>query len=708
MKTILMFRWPWGLASLVIVFAMTLAFDSMTPLQYRARGQMLLVQNVTGASGMDQVFAWRLYFSNVALARLGTLPATGQKAHTHLNAWLEGAENRPEHLPEVDEAAAEKLQALTPSHILSLVSVTPDTENVAVEINGWHEDEAFIHYVVQAVLEGLIDTLVDHELAMVNTEGVEQIILSTQNGINDVEREISSIYSEGMEKGLMPKDISRTLDRIEELNRTIEETRLAIIEVEQRVNTYQAILTSPDRLTGKMPVPLTLVDELLRKELLLDDYRRKYTEENPKLKKLVREIEGLRQTIEQVKQDPDRFGLVGRQFDRGWQTENVELAVATESARKAAYLARLETLESQRKALEEKIAASDTDDNTIRLRILEKRREALRTLLEDLNRRVEQGRWVREGLLKKDPAFTKVEKVNAATGRAAPNSSLVYVLALLVGLFAGAAVMYFMENMDTTIHSVENAETIAAARVLGEIPFFSADPFIFPENPTTRTANVFSLLRNHLRYSDTNHPEKAFAVTSPRPGDGKSFVAVNLAISFAQEGNRTVLVDCDLRHPDKNVYQEALLVQAHQQHGLIHMLENPDILPENILSATEITELVVVGAGGVAHNPPRLLRSEAFANLLKMLQEQFDVVILDTPPVIAVVDAGVIAEQVRGVLVVARWGITRNHELKGAVERVRHVRGRVLGIALNQSPSAEPDYYYYMHSEADVPVAVQA
>jgi capsular exopolysaccharide synthesis family protein len=705
--TIVQYRWwPWGIGSIIIVVVVTASFAITTPPLYKARGQMFLVQSITGSSGMDQLFSWKVYFSNIALARLGSLQNTGIRAETRLKSWLDGTQPPPEDFPELTPALKEKLAKITAPELLSSVSITPDNENVAVEVSAWGDDRAFIRYTTQAVLEGLIDTLVEHELASVNTGELQRIIDETQKDLQVVEQKIAASYTKDISEGLIPRDIRETLDRIDELNRSIEEAKLELIEVGQRISTYQSILSTPSRLTGEATVPLTLADELLRKELLLDEYKRKYTDENPKMKKLNREIESLRATIDSVKQNPERYGVAEAKAEASWQGQNIAIAVATEQAHRAALIARMANLQEQLAKTQSQTVTEDSGNKAIEIRKLDRQRDALRSFLEELNRRVEQSRRVQEGLEKRDPTFTKVEEIPVTISDAKAPGLIAYItLAIIVGLIAAIAVMYWVENMDPTVHSSEGAETSARSRILGEIPFFNVDPFIFPENPATHTANVFSLLRNHLRYSDTNHPEKAIVVTSPRPDDGKSFVAVNLAISFAQEGNRTILVDCDLRHPHKEVYKEALLLQSQPQSGLLAILENPEIPLENAVTATEAPELVVLEAGGVANNPPRLLRSEAFTNLLKKLQEQFDVVILDTPPVIPVVDASVIAELARGVLLVARWRVTRSRELSSAAERIRHVRGKVLGIALNWSPRSEPDYYYYHHDEAAAPKA---
>ncbi|MBN1809468.1 MAG: polysaccharide biosynthesis tyrosine autokinase [Planctomycetes bacterium] len=704
--TILRYRWPWGLASFLIVLIVTAVLLVFTPEQHRASGQMVLVQNVTGITGMDQLFSWRVYFSNIAISRLGSMSRTGMRAHAHLNSWITDPASRPPTLPELPQETAQALASLSSNALLGMVSVTPDTENVAVQVDAWGQDRVLIAYVAQAVLEGLIDTLIEHEKTAVNTSELERIILSTQNELNTIDKETSSIYSRGIEQGLIPEDISRALDKLEEINRQIEEARFEIIETDNRVRIYQSVLTNPEQLTGEFTLPPSLTEELMAKELLLDEYKRKYTPENPKYKKLVRELETLRETIRQVKKDPQRYGISGTPVQLSWQFQNLGLSVASERAKKAALEARIENLLQQRINLEKAIASSDIKNDTIRLRMLDKRREALRSLLNDLNRRLEQARWVQEGLDKHDPNFTKVEQIPVSVSHADAPRAAVIVVALLLGLAAAAFAMHWIEATDPTIHGTEATENLAKAPVLADIPFFNADPFIFPENPSTRTANVFSHLRNHLRYSSTNHPEKAVVVTSPRPGDGKTFVAVNLAISFAQEGNSTVLMDCDLRHARKDVYREALLLQGTDNMGLLPYFENPQIPLENILAATEMPELVVIPAGGVAHNPPRLLRSQAFTSLLATLEEHFDVVIIDTPPVIPVVDAGVIAEQARGVLVVAKWGVTRNRELSTTVERVRHVRGTILGMALNWSPKGQPDYYYYaQNTSTPIPAA---
>ena len=175
------------------------------------------------------------------------------------------------------------------------------------------------------------------------------------------------------------------------------------------------------------------------------------------MKKLVREIEGLRKTIKQVKKNPARYGITEKPLQYALGAQNVSFSILSERARRAALLARQQDLEAQRKALEKKMAdlGTDTDANTMHFRVLEKRRDALRSLLGDLSRRAEQSRWVQKGLEERDPAFTKLEQIPVMlTCVSTPFASIV-ILSVALGLLAAAAVMYWVETMDPTVHSVE-------------------------------------------------------------------------------------------------------------------------------------------------------------------------------------------------------------------------------------------------------------
>lgn len=697
---VLRHRWPWGLISCAVVVLATFVWGFTASRQYMAQGSLILTQNVTGSSGLDSLLSWRVYFSNVAVARLASLPDTHHTASLLLREWLRDPATRPANLPDLsgDAPTTAALADLTPLDLASLVSATPDTQNVAVDIEVWHENGALALYAAQALLEALQDEVIEYEKSVLDVEGLGAQARLTQQALADIEQQIRMKYAESTDKGVLPHQLSRTLEALEAVNEEIERTKLEKKETEQRAETLRTILASPEGVTGETATPQFLIQQLLSQELLLDDYLKRYTEAHPKVKKLRREIAALRETINRVRGEPEKYGIA-QERSRTYRDQRVGESLAYTEARVASLEVRLGELAIRKANLEAYFKQEGGSVATVEARELEQRRTALQSFLQDLNVRIEQMKYLSERISAKDPVFTKVEAVAAQVRPEAPPKGAVYLISLLVGLLAALLVMFQIEAMDTTVHDIERVQSAAGLPVLGTIAFQNKDPFIYPENPRTPTANIFALLRNHVRFSGPDKPEKLLAITSPRPDEGKSYIAVNLAISFAQEGNRVLLVDADLRRHADKVYREALLIPGESEAaGLCHFLESGDLDVSAVVHPTEMENLFVVPAGGIAQNPPRLLRSARLAEFIQTVAQEFDTVIVDCPPALPVVDGSLMAEKARATVIVCGWGQTHYRDIEEAVKRLRTVRAAVAGIVINKAPFSHRDYsYYYGH-----------
>jgi capsular exopolysaccharide synthesis family protein len=185
------------------------------------------------------------------------------------------------------------------------------------------------------------------------------------------------------------------------------------------------------------------------------------------------------------------------------------------------------------------------------------------------------------------------------------------------------------------------------------------------------------------------------AITSSSPGDGKSTTVANLATAFAQQGLRIIAIDCDLRRGSLHK-----LFKLPRGPGLTHALASGSDL-ESVVRETSTPNLSVVTTGVQPPNPSELLGSQRLRDLLIQAQEQYDLVIIDTPPVLAAADASVIASMVDGVILLVRMGSTSKRAAKAAQERLRLVGARVLGSVLNDPSElleSTEQYYYYDYS----------
>jgi capsular exopolysaccharide synthesis family protein len=191
-------------------------------------------------------------------------------------------------------------------------------------------------------------------------------------------------------------------------------------------------------------------------------------------------------------------------------------------------------------------------------------------------------------------------------------------------------------------------------------------------------------------------PLKSIVVTSATPGEGKTTTVVNLAVAFAQTGARVCLVDADLRRP-----RVAKSLGIPNWSGLTTALVNKES-PAGYFQSTMEPGLSALTSGPIPPNPAELLGSSRMTTLLAELEERFDIVLVDSPPVLAVTDAAVLAPKVGGVVLVTRAGVVGRHQALRAKEALEAVKANVLGVVLSAVTAEGRDgYYYYYYQSGD-------
>jgi capsular exopolysaccharide synthesis family protein len=282
-------------------------------------------------------------------------------------------------------------------------------------------------------------------------------------------------------------------------------------------------------------------------------------------------------------------------------------------------------------------------------------------------------------------------------------------IGLLVGLFLGVVIAFFLEYLDQTIKSSADVERVLGIPILGLIPLDShglrggrlrndrrrsSISLISRAAPDDPISEAYRTLRTNVTFVGAEqHPLQLICVTSPGPGEGKSTTAANLAITLAQQGAHTLLVDADLRRP--LVHRAFDLVQ---EPGLTDILVGATTLREAV-RPNVIPSLDVLPSGALPPNPSELLGSEAMRRLLEELRSHWDNVIFDTPPVLAVTDAAVLGSGSDAVILVLRAGQTEEAAAQRALEQLSRVQARVAGAVLNGVQQTRDRYYHYYYRQ---------
>lgn len=268
------------------------------------------------------------------------------------------------------------------------------------------------------------------------------------------------------------------------------------------------------------------------------------------------------------------------------------------------------------------------------------------------------------------------------------------LLAGLLGMMLAAGFVFAINALDDTIKNPDEVRRRFNLPLLGVIASHKvpAGKPISEAQPRSPVAESFRALRTNLTYSLVDKPLQRVMVTSPTPQLGKSTVLSNLAVVLIQSERKVVVLDADLRRP-----QIHRIFNIQNSIGLSNLfLRDSDVLLYGVVQMTSSNRLAVIPAGGVPPNPSELLTSKRMLEILVRLNQDYELILVDSPPVLTVTDAAALAPVMDGVIIVAKPGVTKIRELEQTIEQLNRVGGRVLGVVLNEvNPRSRRYGYYY-------------
>jgi len=222
---------------------------------------------------------------------------------------------------------------------------------------------------------------------------------------------------------------------------------------------------------------------------------------------------------------------------------------------------------------------------------------------------------------------------------------------------------------------------------------------IVHSNPKSPVSEAYRMLRTNIQFSGSDRPIKVVLLTSSGPSEGKTTTVCNLAVTFAQSGSRVLIIDADLRKP-----------KVHQVFGVENKIGLTNILVKhedykNIALKLPVDNLELIPSGPIPPNPSELLSSNVMKNFINAVREDYDMVIIDSPPIIMVTDAAVLSAITDGTILVAASGKVQINAMKNAKELLERVNANILGVVLNKIQPQNQDsgyYYYYYYDENEV------
>jgi len=273
-------------------------------------------------------------------------------------------------------------------------------------------------------------------------------------------------------------------------------------------------------------------------------------------------------------------------------------------------------------------------------------------------------------------------------------------LGLLVGIFLGGGLAFFLEYLDTSIRTIEDIEKYLSWPVLGIVPRFdqtvegkasgSEIQPVVTKFSKSASAEAYRTLRTNIQLADLDNPPKSLVITSAVPLEGKSTTALNLAVALAQKESKVLLIDADLRKP---VIHK--LLHLDNSTGLVDLILNHSHLAASVKQSKNIDNLWVLTSGSIPSNPSELLGSSGMKALMEQVTKEYDHVVFDTPPLISVSDGAILGSQADGILMVVSPGKVKGEVGRRTKELLERIGTPVLGCVFNGVEPSHRNYYYY-------------
>jgi succinoglycan biosynthesis transport protein ExoP len=360
----------------------------------------------------------------------------------------------------------------------------------------------------------------------------------------------------------------------------------------------------------------------------------------------------------------------------------------------------------------QKAEANDLAEKLVQYHILQHDAESNKQLYDGLLQKLKEA-GITTGL--RSTNIRVVDPALAPASPSRPQKARNIFLAVLVGLVGGIGLALFREYLDNTVKSPDDIEALTGLPSLAVVPSLPGLPSTqgrlsrlareaAPQSatgprvellsyiqPKSQISEAFRALRTSLLLSQADHPPQVILVTSALPREGKTTAAVNLAVTLAQLGDRTLLMDSDLRKPG---IRRALNLTGGKEVGLSSYLAGVSTLDEVLMPHPTINNLVALTTGPVPPSPADLLSSHRMREAITDLRHRFKFVVIDSPPVMAATDAVILSALTDGVLLVVRSGETPKEAFTRTRDLLAAVKCRLLGVVLNAVDSSAPDYYY--------------
>jgi polysaccharide biosynthesis transport protein len=568
-----------------------------------------------------------------------------------------------------DERAARERAGVVDNFLRNL-TVSPEGRSLVIQISFTSEDPRLAADIVNAHADFYIVSQLEAKF-----EATKRATKWLSERLTDLRDEV--VVAEGAVEGyrknaglIKGQSADLTAEEVSELNTLLVQARTRRADAEARLRQMRKLMNTDEGIESATEVLSSgLIQKLREQEAGVErraaELAMEYGERHPKMINIRAEIADLRAKI---------------RSEVGKIIQGVRNEVAVEKNREDVLKANVRNLKTE---------VSRLNEAEVSMRALEREATATRTLFETFLVRYKETSAQEDF---QQPDATIISMADIPRSPSYPNSKMVLIMAFIGSVFLGLLLAFGVELLDLGFRSMEQIEQIMGMAPLGLVPALkssdNADTYVL-ENPASAYSEAIRSLHTSLLLSDVDRPPKVVLVTSSLPSEGKSTVCLSLAHLLAGVGQKVVVVDCDLRRPSMHVS-----FGAPSRPGLVEFLAGKSTL-EEVINKDQNSRAHLIPAGSPAPNPPDLLSSGHMRRLLKGLSDAYDLVILDSAPVIAISDTRVLGRLVDKTVFVTRWAHTRREVAMSALRHLADSGTDVAGVLLSRVDVKKHAQYGY-------------
>lgn len=549
------------------------------------------------------------------------------------------------------------------------IQAEPVANSRIVEISFMSDNPAVATKVVNSIAQAYIDELLDMQME------VSGYSINWMSKKADIQQEKLEESERELHEYKRKHDIITIEDRQTVLPERLSDLSKNLTQAETRRKeisaVYSQIRNTKKELLETIPVIVenSSVDSInktiLAAEQKISELSKKYGEKHPRMITAKNELQDLK-------------SKKYKELEKAVQTIENEYQLASSNERD------LKELLDQTKFQAEKLG-----EKSIQLDILKRRVESNRFLYDSLVTKMKE-----KGITEQNQSVNVwvIEEAQMPEFPASPRKKRNILLGMILGLFGGIGLAFFLEYLDNTVKTPEDVEERFNVPVISTIDLFKDKKETIVENvlnsTSSMTAENFKGLRTSIFLSSADHPPKVLLITSMTPGEGKSSVCACLAATIAQTGKKVLIIDADMRRPTQHK-----IFKTEVSLGLSTFLAGLSMEIDEI--QVQIREnLVLIPSGPVPPNPSELLSSARLKTMLEQLGKRYDMIIIDTPPLASVTDPLILSRHVDGVIVVT-WAGKTTHEILGkGLKQLEDMSAPVTGVVLNRFNAKKSGYYY--------------